>query len=294
MKRYIKSDREPINFRLQQAKDPNTSPEVLAQLSLDRSSKVQLAVAKNPNTSTETLAQMAGTIGYDDYHDDMRIAIGTNPNADTSTVLSCLAGHHPYVWVQIAKKKPSDPEVIRELYKSGKFDVIEQLAKNPNTPTRILRAIAKKMYFSNELAQNPNAPKDLLESIFKEASPEIQAKIMRNPQMAGKQRDTLRDFGHTKSFDQYVGKDIWIEGCSQGIARDFDCYIKLISKRRKSSFKDEYTYSMVYDQYYSPEKLQQEMNDVETGVIGTDSSEYVFIYDGAKTYTTEELIEKLT
>ena len=62
--------------KLEQAKDPNTSPEILSVLATDEHWSVRCWVARNPNTSTETLQVLAT---YKDWY--VRYHVGRHPNA---------------------------------------------------------------------------------------------------------------------------------------------------------------------------------------------------------------------
>ena len=62
--------------KLSQARDPNTSPEILSVLATYEDVNVRFEVARNPNTSPETLQVLAT-----DEHNYVRHWVAQNPNA---------------------------------------------------------------------------------------------------------------------------------------------------------------------------------------------------------------------
>ena len=80
MKRYISADivypeDESYTTRVHIASDPNTRPETLRKLSINKDWVVRSEVAFNPNTPVEVLSKLV-----DDPSEDVRVCVAQNPN----------------------------------------------------------------------------------------------------------------------------------------------------------------------------------------------------------------------
>lgn len=118
--------------RLPQAQDPETSPDILAELALSKDTSVKQAVAANPSALPETLHALAAS-----WHGDpgmgVQVAVAGNPSAP--------------------------PEVLTGLHRDPNHDVRRAVAANPGTPDRTLVALACDYWgpVSNAVLRNPSA-----------------------------------------------------------------------------------------------------------------------------------------
>lgn len=113
------------------------------------------AVVQNPNTTSKLLDQIARIDG-NDLSLDMWSKWGLMGNNITGNSV-----HH-----LIAIDKRASKDTL--FYLADRNDmVLDVIASNPNTPSDILRHIAKKdgYFLKKRLIENPNTPKDVVDSL---------------------------------------------------------------------------------------------------------------------------------
>ena len=114
-------------------RNPNTPPEILAQLSEDKDVKIRLGIARNPNTPPEILAQLST-----DEANYVRFMVAQNPN--------------------------TSPEILAQLSEDENQSVRASVTYNPNVPKELLSIIREKdreFYSDNpEYMEEAGFPKD--------------------------------------------------------------------------------------------------------------------------------------
>ena len=296
--------------REQVAKNPNTPPEILERLSKDKSYLVCKGVAGNKSTSPDLLRKMSD-VKYSPFSPygweaDVWPTLFKNPN----TPLDCrinICRESGYALADakevVARSRKTPPELLDVIYECSGGGVLNILASNPKTPIETLRKLYSDeyCYCNEELAKNPSTPVDILQEIFtKNLGDDVfMETILKNPQINGEFKQQLQglldDYKKAQSLSTYVGQDIWLEGESYGIARDFECYFRLVRKAGRTN-KEKYVVNIVYEEMYRYEDLIRQMKDTETYVFddNLDIGDGKIYKHPITTHTTEELIDKLS
>lgn len=142
------------------ARNPNTSPDVLAQLVKTDSSHIRSTVAANPNTPISVLVALAS-----DNNGYVRSRVARNPNTPPD-VLALLAEDDDLDVRQAAACNPFMPlAMLERLASADGVRVRDMAARNVTTPPTLLKRLACDIYNDVRIAvaRNPNTPHDALE-----------------------------------------------------------------------------------------------------------------------------------
>ena len=174
MKRYIRSavadvTSEEYGDKMEMAESAETSSYVLKQLATDDNRFIRKAVAENKNTPAEVLKLLVA-----DTYAGVRESVARNPNA-TAEVLSCLVSDYSEIIrnaivlspnvtdkilmellkndnkdndnaFMVARCEKASPTILTYIFEhvdSDDYSVMRRLARNPNTPIEILRALSE-------------------------------------------------------------------------------------------------------------------------------------------------------
>jgi hypothetical protein len=159
------------------AKDPNTPPEILAQLAQHENKNVRAHVAVNPSTPPEALAQLA-----QDESGHVRYDVARNPSTPAE-VLTKLAQDEGELTVDAVAENPSAPPEILAQLAQGKWFTRSVVASNPGTPTEILAQLAQDESASvrDSVAKNPSAPLEILAQLAQDESVSVMYGVAKNP-----------------------------------------------------------------------------------------------------------------
>ena len=138
MSKYIKAaisdmSDEPIEVRLELARNSNTPAATLETLANDPSEDVRQAVAYNPNTSKESLKKLA-----EDDSVSVRYTVANNPNTPIDTLVQFAKDSSSTIRANVAANYNTPIDVLRALGEDPNWDVREMVAANPNTPWDLL------------------------------------------------------------------------------------------------------------------------------------------------------------
>lgn len=125
------------------AENKNTPAEVLKLLVADTYAGVRESVACNPNATAEVLSCLVN-----DYSETIRNAITLSPNVTDKILMELLKNDNKdndnaFMVARCEKASPSTLTYIFEHVDSDDYSVMRRLAKNPNTPIEVLRALAE-------------------------------------------------------------------------------------------------------------------------------------------------------
>ena len=87
---------------------------------------------------------------------------------------------------------------LRELAKDKSWKIRKRVAKNPNTPVKVLRKLAKDetWIIRGTIAISPNTPVDLLRELTKDKDPGVRAYIAYNPNTPKEVLQILKEDSH--------------------------------------------------------------------------------------------------
>jgi hypothetical protein len=181
------------------AKDPQTPPERLAELSKSENQEIKAAVAENPNTPMKTLWRLGEYFPAELLKNPMLALLPLeNPNflLDISIYTFVKMAYHPDCpsWIYesaasvatlrhfIATNPRTPPTILETLVNESEDHIRIALAKNPNSSPTLLANLAKDESISVlvSLAKNPNTPLELLAALATHEDSEVQAGVAQN------------------------------------------------------------------------------------------------------------------
>ena len=142
------------------AKNPNTSPEILAKiLSVGNDDYVSRYAARNPNCPPEALAEVLSR-GKDDY---VSRHVAYNPNCPPASLAEVISrGNDDVVSCWAANNPNCPPEALGNVLSRGKDDNVScWAAKNSNCPPEVLGSVLSRGNdddVSHWASKNPNCP----------------------------------------------------------------------------------------------------------------------------------------
>ena len=198
---------EDCCIRSDASANPNTPAEVLRLLAEDSNSGVRNNVAGNPSTPAETLESFATVSNIKILH-----RLAGNPSTPVEILESLMSDCNNSMLKAVAGN-PSTPAEILELladdskdwfdeYVANNFNkysdytkkdvvsreykgMIENIAKNPSTPIKVLRTLANDAdyWMRKYIAENPNAPADILKSFadFEDGDNGVHSLVAKHP-----------------------------------------------------------------------------------------------------------------
>jgi len=171
------NDEETSDIHLYLSQSPNTSPSILAKLSLSDKVGVRQQVAINPNTPPEVLAKLS------DDNEYVRYGVAMNPNTPPNILAKLSLSDKVGVRQQVAYNPNTPPEALSRLADDSNKDVRRRAAYNSNTPSEILAKLADD---DNEgvrrsVAINPNTPSEVLARLASDSDEEVRRNVAYNP-----------------------------------------------------------------------------------------------------------------
>lgn len=133
-----------------------TPAEVLEQLAQDKDPEVRRAVAGSPNTPTKTLLKLGKEFPEE---------IISNP------IFSLLLLENPrFVSLALARSSTTSVETLIQLAETTDTEILEAIARNPNTPIAALEKIWNQPFYSSvkplaltRMVKDPKTPISVLE-----------------------------------------------------------------------------------------------------------------------------------
>ena len=167
------------NYHYYIALNPNTPPEILAELSLDNNEGVRKSVAQNPSTSVDVLRELSKN-----ENETVRCYVALNPNTPVETLVELSRDQDSEVRRYLARN-PNTPVEIANKIKNTESErfVTRDLAKNPDTSADVLRELSQNWdtFTRSNVAQNPNTPTETLAELSKSEDQQIPAYVAENP-----------------------------------------------------------------------------------------------------------------
>ena len=142
----------------QQARDENTAPEILIELSKSEDSQTRQYVAGNPNTPVGILEKLG-----DEFPDE----ITANPIFD---LLFLENPESKFIWLSLARSSTTSAEKLNQLANHQDRNIRVAVAKNKNITLNILEKFVTKEYQDENIlaaiAKNPNTSAYILDKMF--------------------------------------------------------------------------------------------------------------------------------
>lgn len=172
-----------------------TPQDLLVALARDDSAEVRNQVARNPNTAESVLSILAN-----DVEPRVRWCVADNPSCPVELLASLAHGTDGDVREAVSENPSSPPYLLAELHELGETGLVQpssstipnewrvrgvrtKLAKNPNSPSHLLEALAEDDHgpVLRELGGNPNAPLDLIHRLGNDQRSEAREGVAANP-----------------------------------------------------------------------------------------------------------------
>lgn len=159
--------------RCRVAQNPNTPIYLLKKLGKDKSSDVYLGVLQNPNAPIDWLIE-----AFDRSEESglIRYTLAQNPSTPIYILAELARDYNTYICTEVASNPSSSPYILRVLIDGcyskgdGRYyfdDVLERVLADPRIPLEILeRLITEECYqIRCGVAKNPNTPIRLLQQL---------------------------------------------------------------------------------------------------------------------------------
>ena len=156
MKRYIKTavvnlKDEPIEDLVEIASNPNTAPEVLADLHKLKVAKITKALAGNPSTPKSILYNFASSVLEHDFAIDCNMwrTLCKNPNLPQELIPKLAKHKNSIVRMSIAENPSTPISVLNQLADDSDIAVIRTVRENPNISgelyAKVLSILSKRL-----------------------------------------------------------------------------------------------------------------------------------------------------
>lgn len=170
--------------RLAIAKNDRTSPDLLAQLAVDKDAEIRQAVASNPNTPQDILLKLGK---------EFPEALVANP------IFNILLLENPesqFYRLSLARSSTTSVEILENLAQLPDEEILCAIALNPNTPVAILKQLVQnppQIYDYEDpdgteferlfacVAKNPNTPESILIQLAERAGSNVKYALAENP-----------------------------------------------------------------------------------------------------------------
>lgn len=177
------------------ARNPATSPALLARLAGAAASFVREGVASNPRAPASSLTRLAS-----DPDRNVRHAVARNP-ATSPMALACLASDtdYPVRWA-VACNPRAIPDLLEHLAKDESGVVRSAVAGNPRAPPGLLARLTKDGSGPARAAaaRNPRTPPALLERLAHDAHALVREMVAGNPRAPPEILARLAEHGEAK------------------------------------------------------------------------------------------------
>ena len=131
-------DTRSIRAAREEARDPQTTPERLAELVGHQDWRVRAAVASNPQVRPLDLAHL-----ITDDRVEVRAALAGSPAVQPSMLRALARSPEVDVRTAVARSRLTPPDVLESLAPADAAPSIRrEVAANPHTPARVLQALA--------------------------------------------------------------------------------------------------------------------------------------------------------
>ena len=186
---------------LEEAKDPNTKPARLVELSQEQDQKILVALAQNPSTPLDTLLVLAQRYPADFLANPvLPVLLLENPNVlhgcsyeaakalvelpeSPSWVLHSLALHPEQDLRQhVASNKTTSIAILEALSRDADGGVRRSVATNGNTPLAILEVLARDFdkYVCRGVAENETTSIAILEALSRDVDKDVRRNVAGN------------------------------------------------------------------------------------------------------------------
>ena len=189
-----------------EAKNPNTSKERLREL-LREHMFVSDAIAANPNSPPDLLAELAT------YHDQLtNCNVASNPNTPEQSIRNLWKAikdgdrgeFFSFLGGCIAKNPSTPPDILRDmatLSGSGTYGVSDKAISNPSLPKDIMNVIVDRNKFSEvlALASNPKITDKAIDLISKTENVRLLEVLVSNGGLSGEKLDYIARNSNTQN-----------------------------------------------------------------------------------------------
>jgi hypothetical protein len=147
---YTPGEIKQERFKCDQARNSNTSIEILAELAKDKSKNVRCAVAQNPNISDEILIKFAR-----DADEDVGVRYWAiwNSRMPAEVLAEIVTSDNPGIKHAIARHPNASAEVLIKLTEDKSVDVVHWVVRNPNCPVALKMWLKAGGYAGMTLAE---------------------------------------------------------------------------------------------------------------------------------------------
>lgn len=194
LKSEIANEREAENLRIELAANPDTSLEILENLSKDGSIYVRHNVGGNPSAGLKILELLSK-----DDRALVRGVVAVNPNSSLEILVHLsqdvsffIQDKVAEVMMALAESPTTSPQILEQLAqiedlrdgKSGS-NIRRRVAENPSTPPDTLNALSKDKDFQVlwGVAVNPSSSQTILELLALEEDHYVREYVAKNPKL---------------------------------------------------------------------------------------------------------------
>ena len=124
----LKKSLSTIDELLADAKNPETSPDYLFELSMIENDDIRLAIANNPNTDLLTLYKLSEI-----ENDDIRLAIANNHNTEWHILYNLTKIENDEIRFAVANNPNANSFILSELSKIDNRAIQQAVLNHPNT-----------------------------------------------------------------------------------------------------------------------------------------------------------------
>ncbi len=139
------------------------------------------------------------------------VGVAENPNTHMITLLKLSRSKDLRVRLYVAKNKKASPYILKKLYLNNtcSFDIVEEIAKNLNTPPEILQLIFDEntdKLIKVALAENSSTPPEILNKLSRSFNRYILREIVDNPSTPSKALRRLFYLTNSK-FNKFIASN---------------------------------------------------------------------------------------
>ncbi|PAX52799.1 variant leucine-rich repeat-containing protein [Brunnivagina elsteri] len=193
-----------IAVRLCLAKNPATSPSILAKLAIVREAnpnfqqEIYLKLAKNPHTPIIVIHGLLKKC-------DRKIKQGISQRSDLpiSIIIELASDSQIHATNSLAKNLSITADVLMELANHRELRVRQMVVRHPNVPQTLLDRAVTNPELRQYVAENPSTPADLLIELVQDEEEEVLKAIATNPSATA---SVLESIAKTRSQDILIAQ----------------------------------------------------------------------------------------
>ena len=176
---------DDIEIQTRVAKHPHTPTHILEKLIGKGHSKAKKAIALRSNLSKKLIVRLAMDyrvhemrfLAYNRYlssellaeliqHPELRVRqmVVRHPNVPKNVLVQSVEVHQLRLFV--AENPHTPAEILFQLTKASRGDVLKAVAENPNSPAFVLEKLSKNPLYDLLLAQHPNTSPEVMEKVL--------------------------------------------------------------------------------------------------------------------------------